>query len=67
MREFSQRHLEESRLSMASRIDWVMRGEGGIREEEKGSKGTQGRRRSRGLVVKMAVLYRNQELGKGSL
>jgi hypothetical protein len=44
-----------------------MRGEGGIREEEKGSKGNQGRRRSRGLVVKMAVLYRNQELGKGSL
>jgi hypothetical protein len=35
MREFSQRHLEESRLSMASRIDWVMRGEGGGGEEEK--------------------------------
>lgn len=55
------------RLNITRILNWVMRGEGGIREEEKGSKGNQGRRRSRGLVVKMAVLYRNQELGKGSL
>lgn len=46
MRERSQRHLEESGMSMADRLNWVMWPRG---------------QRLKGLVAKMAELIQNSE------
>jgi hypothetical protein len=57
--ESSQRHLKESRMNMASKSDWAMRGGGWIKREreERGEKETE---RTRELLAKTAEVYRTR-------